>query len=183
MFYALENDNPNFPDHPWNEKGDPRDRGLGAHIDYWLRVKNSPGCNIHVWDGNETPKRVRGLIVGRRGDEEPFKSQGPNAVGLAGAGCEIYIRTDYALWVLGKPMTEKCEVQTTDGVRCNITYLIAHEAGHFFGFPHVDDAHSIMNPQLTDPPDDRPRWQLPYPSMDVLFTELAQRIVDNGPRK
>ena len=60
-----------------------------------------------------------------------------------------------------------------DKYRMNMTYTIAHEAGHFFGFPHVDDEQSIINAEIGGTAE-RQRWQTPQ--TDQLFVTLVGKI-------
>lgn len=181
MYYALQMRNPNNLDHPWTEDADDWDRGLGAHIDFWCKARRQLAFNLYVYDHSiPPPPTSRGTIIGRRGNEPPFSGGGPcsgaNVIGCAGGSQDIYLRTDFS-WALGHRIDDPVWIQGVDGRwRLNITYVIAHETGHFFGFPHVENVGCIMNPSIGSDPAVRPRWQVPDNQMNPLFMNLADRF-------
>ena len=175
MFYGLQNLNPNDPAHAWNEDVHPWDRGLGAHIDYWRRDRHNKPYFLYAYDNPNPPTR-RGVIVARNADESPFDVKPEAVVGTYfEGGDEIYIKADAPDgWCLGHRMDEDFWIKCTDeNYRMNLTYIIAHEVGHFFGFPHVDDGQSIMNANVGGT-SERQRWQTPQ--TDALFITLASKI-------
>jgi hypothetical protein len=179
MFYALQMNNANDLSHSWNEAAHDWDRGLGAHIDYWAKAERHLPFYLYVYDNPNSPSR-KGIIVGRNSGEIPFSSgrpcSGANVIGCVEGSDIIYLRADYS-WALGHRIDEPIWIKGTDErFRFNITYLIAHEAGHFFGFPHVEDDGSIMNPVIGPDPNKRPRWQVPDSQMRPLFAALARKL-------
>ena len=57
-----------------------------------------------------------------------------------------------------------------------MTHVIAHEAGHHFGFPHIDVRPCIMHSKIESPTDPRPVWQQPELEMNHLFERLVDRL-------
>jgi hypothetical protein len=82
-------------------------------------------------------------------DSEPPKPDDPNFV----AGFALGRRTDENSWIW------KDEGGGARRAYINITHILAHEVGHFFGFPHVSDENSIMHCSIGG--DKVPRWQTP----------------------
>jgi hypothetical protein len=176
MFYALQNNN--LP-HPWNETTSGWDRGLGAHIDHVARARRNLDFSIVVYH------RVWGLVV------QPFEqgcliqaaraSEMGKAFGVHTSGdirhvMKINVDAD---WALGHRIDEPTYILGEDGrYRMNITYLIAHEAGHHFGFGHVADRSSIMYEHVLNipPTDPRPIWQSPADQMMALFNGLVGQL-------
>lgn len=177
MFYALQMGDPHDLSHPWNEPTTSWDRGLSAHIDYWTQQQRHLSYRLFVYDNYNPPTR-RGVIVGRRGNEAPFFGGGPcaGAIGCAGGDDKIYVQSDFS-WALGHRIDAPVWIQGPDGKwRMNISYVIAHEVGHFFGFPHVNDTGCIMNPQIGGDRHKRPLWQVPENQMNPLFANLARQV-------
>ena len=87
------------------------------------------------------------------------------SVGVVG-GFALGCRMDKPSWIWKKE----------DGGRrtyLNLSHLIAHEVGHFFGFPHINDENSIMYCSLgADKPQ---RWQEPEP-YNLFFKALAYKL-------
>jgi hypothetical protein len=181
MFYALQNLHPQELGHPWNEQVHAWDRGLGAHIDHWKRMRCDREFYLYVYDNSIPLEMTNGIIVGRNSNEPPFSVGGPCfkpdsiIVGCAGGSRIIYLRTNYS-YALGQRIDNPVWIQGSDGQsRFNISYLIAHETGHFFGFPHVESLDSIMN-ATTKKDGDRPRWQTPDHLMKPLFENIAHQM-------
>ena len=168
-FYALQMNNPNDPNHRWNEPSNSWDRGFGAHIDYSCKKVTSKPFNLFVYDSLQAPNLV-GRIVGRRASEPPF--EGTSAIGMAPwdeGG--IFINTD-ANFALG----ERMDVNSWVGKNINLSHVIAHEAGHWFGFDHVSNCQQcMMHPSIGG--EFIPRWQYKGEVMDRLFNELARKLV------
>jgi len=175
MFYALQLNN---QPHPWNEVCEDRDRGLGAHIDHVARVRRGLDFSAVVYD------RVRPqmgpsdcVVVAGRGEDCPgaaawYRPSGRKFIGQS----VITIRQDLP-WALGHRMDEDPWIQGTDGSwRMNMTHVIAHEAGHHFGFPHIDVRPCIMHSTAESPADPRPVWQKPEVEMSRLFDSLVDRL-------
>jgi hypothetical protein len=58
----------------------------------------------------------------------------------------------------------------------NLSHVIAHEAGHWFGFDRVSACEQcMMSPSIGG--DYFPRWQLKSEVMNPLFIELAKKLV------
>jgi hypothetical protein len=179
MFYALQNLHPQELGHPWNQGVHPWDRGLGAHIDHWKRLRCEREFYLYV---NDHPIPLVGMaanVVGRTSNEMPF-TQGPcgpkpgrEILGCAGQFSTIFIRTDYS-YSLGQRIDEPVWIRGSDGMyRINISYIIAHECGHFFGFPHVSSPANMMFESLPQIDAERPRWQTPDEQMRPLFDYIA----------
>lgn len=169
-FYALQMNNPNDPNHAWNEPSHDWDRGLGAHIDYWTKSETGQPFNLFVYDSLGAPNLV-GRIVGRRTKEAPFNGREVvgNAPGLNG---EIFINTEIN-WALGERMDANSWVGAEG--RLNLSHVIAHEAGHWFGFDHVSTCkRCMMNRSLGG--NFFPRWQERSDVMNPLFAELASKL-------
>jgi hypothetical protein len=187
LFYAIQNMNPTEPNHPWNENVGDWDRGLGAHIDYWSNQLRGLRYRLYAYD-NFNPPTKRGVIVGRRGNEFPFDTR-PNAIGHGGGAQEIYIRTDkepptnedpdfVAGFALGRRTDANSWIwkELPGGKKrtyTNITHLLAHEIGHFLGFPHINDENSIMFCSTSG--DRVPRWQTPE-STNEYFKRLVGKL-------
>lgn len=173
-FYALQMNNPHDIDHPWNEKSDGWDRGLSAHIDYWCNSVTGKTFEIYVYESIESAPHVTGTIVGRRSTETPFKERGRGVIGVApGRRGEIWINTD-ARFAFGERMDVNSWVPSA-GFRINLSQLLAHEAGHWFGFAHNDTTdRGIMYPSIGG--DFPPRWQLPEGPMQEIFRQLATKL-------
>jgi hypothetical protein len=167
-FYALQMNNANDLKHPWNEPSHDWDRGLGAHIDFWSKHVTGKPFNLYVYDSLQAPNLV-GRIVGRRTNEAPFN--GGSAIGMApwdGGGIFINTDVDFALG-------ERMDVNSWVGEKINLSHVIAHEAGHWFGFDHVTNCQKcMMNPAIGG--DFIVRWQYKGEVMNVLFTELARKL-------
>jgi hypothetical protein len=182
MFYALQNKNPNEPNHPWNENVHDWDRGVGAHIDYWLKHKHNKPYYLYAYDHANPPTR-RATIIGRKSTEAPFNAISSDVIGRWESGGSIYIKTDFNLsngssaWALGHRMDEPYFIPDGTGQSLiNISYIIAHEVGHFLGFEHICSSDSIMYAGGgTLPSDYRPRWQTPAIS-NQLFEDLADKV-------
>lgn len=176
MFYALQMGNPHTGPHPWDEPVATNDRGLGAHIDHWVGTRGKQ-FQLRVWDDEWAPHR-KGIIVGRNLDEYPFKGEGALTLGYYVSGQDkIFVRADYP-FALGHRIDEPTNVEdsTTGDVRPNITYVIAHEMGHFFGFRHLmtNNQLCMMNPIVDYSP--RMYWQQPEAPMNTCFSELRDRM-------
>ncbi len=173
-FYALQMNNPNVPNHRWNEPCDSWDRGFGAHIDYSSKKITGKPFNLFVYDSLQAPNLVC-RIVGRRLNESPFSdypyNSDPGLLAIApGENGEIFINTD-GDFALG----ERMDVNSRVGSRINLSHVIAHEAGHWFGFDHVSNCpQCMMNPSLGG--SFVPRWQYKGEVMDKLFNELARKL-------
>ena len=114
--------------------------------------------------------------MARNADESPFDKKPDGVIGTVFEGQdEIYIKADAEDgWCLGHRMNEDFWIKCSDDkYRMNLTYIIAHEVGHFFGFPHVDDDQSIINATVGGR-DERQRWQTPQ--TDQLFVTLVGKI-------
>jgi hypothetical protein len=168
-FYALQMNNSNDPNHPWNEPSDSWDRGLGAHIDYWSKHVTGKPFHLYVYDSLQAPTLV-GRIVGRRTSEDPFNGKS-NVLGIApGKNGEIFINTDVD-FALG----ERMDANSWVGTKINLSHVIAHEAGHWFGFDHVSDCPQCMlNPSLGG--SFVPKWQYKDEVMNKLFNELVRKL-------
>ena len=167
-FYALAMNNANEPNHPWNEPSHDWDRGLGAHIDYWTKQETGKPFYLYTYDSLNAPSLV-GRIVGRRTNEAPFN--GSKAIGNApGRNGEIFINTDID-WALG----ERMDVNTWVGTKFNLSHVIAHEAGHWFGFDHTETCPKCMM-NRTVGGNFFPRWQERDDIMNPLFAELARKL-------
>lgn len=169
-FYALQMNNANDPNHSWNEPSHAWDRGLGAHIDYWCKEVTRKPFYLYVYDDFLRAPTLVGRIVGRRTNEAPFDGS-TNVVGIApGRNGEIFINTDTS-WALG----ERMDVTSWVGRSLNLSHVIAHEAGHWFGFDHVSTCDKcIMNSSLGG--NFVPRWQERSEIMNRLFAELARKL-------
>lgn len=168
-FYALQMNNPNDPNHRWNERSDSWDRGFGAHIDYSSKKITGKPFNLFVYDSLQASNLV-GRIVGRRTSESPFNGRSSVLGNAPGANGEIFINTD-ANFALG----ERMDVNSWVGSRINLSHVIAHEAGHWFGFDHVSNCpQCMMNPSVGG--SFIPRWQYKGEVMDKLFNELARKL-------
>lgn len=175
MFHALQNLHPQELGHAWNEQVHAWDRGFGAHIDHWKRARCDREFYLYVYDSSIPLILTNGIVVGRNSNEPPFSGGGqcstPNTIGCAGGGRTIYLRTDYS-YSLGTRIDNSVWILGSDQMfRFNISYLIAHECGHFFGFPHVPSSESMMNATLGP---NRPRWQTPDNLMKPLFENVAR---------
>lgn len=178
MFYALQMNNAAIGPHPWNEQSNDWDRGLGAHIDWWCSSEHGFGYRMYVYD-HANPPTKRAIIVGRHSTEYPFSAGGPcsgeRVIGCAGASEVIYIRTDWP-YSLGRRIDDAMYVLDSDGVyRLNITYLIAHEMGHYMGFGHVQHPECIMNPTIVNNPK-KQRWQIPEDITIQMFKQLSNYL-------
>jgi hypothetical protein len=178
MFYALQMGNDNDIKHPWNETIHSWDRGIGAHIDYYLKERHKKQFNLYVYDNVNAPTK-RGLVVGRDSTESPFNAgvcKGENIIGCAGSDDNIYIKTDYRAYVLGRRLDEPPSIQINGKYYTNITHLIAHETGHFFGMPHVstNDTDAIMNPTIGA--SNSQRWHDQSLEQQALFRALADQL-------
>lgn len=170
MFYALQNKNPNEPNHPWNEEVHDWDRGLGAHLDYWRQSLHQKPYYLYAYDHPNPPTR-RGVITARRSDEWPFKEKKAGVAGTYFANSDqIYIKSDYSSgWACGHRFDEGDLILGEDRkYRYNLTFIIAHEVGHFFGFDHVADKNALMHPNVL-------RWWQ-TPKTDEMFRTVAGKI-------
>ena len=168
-FYALQMNNANDPNHPWNEPSHDWDRGLGAHIDYWSKQVTLLPFHLYVYDSLNAPALV-GRIVGRSTKEAPFNGRKSVVGNAPGANGEIFINTDTD-WALG----ERMDVNSSVGTRLNLSHVIAHEAGHWFGFDHTETCKKcMMNRSLGG--NFFPRWQERHDIMNPLFAELARKL-------
>jgi Matrixin len=168
-FYALQMNNANDLKHPWNEPSHDWDRGLGAHIDFWSKHVTGKPFYLYIYDSLQAPNLV-GRIVGRRTSESPFNGNSSILGNAPGANGEIFINTD-ADFALG----ERMDVNSWVGAKINLSHVIAHEAGHWFGFDHVSNCPQCMlNPSLGG--SFVPRWQYKNEVMNSLFTELARKL-------
>jgi hypothetical protein len=162
--------NPNDPNHRWNEPCDSWDRGFGAHIDYSSKKITGKPFNLFVYDSLQAHNLV-GRIVGRRTSESPFNGKSSVLGNAPGADGEIFINTDYVDFALG----ERMDVNSWVGTKINLSHVIAHEAGHWFGFDHVSNCpQCMMNPSLGG--SFVPKWQYKGEVMDKLFNELARKL-------
>lgn len=168
-FYALQMNNPNDPNHRWNEPCDSWDRGFGAHIDYSCKKVIGKPFNLFVYDSLQAPNLV-GRIVGRRTSEAPFNGRSRVLAMAPFEGGGIFINTD-----INFALGERMDVNSRVGKNINLSHVIAHEAGHWFGFDHVSNCpQCMMNPSLGE--DFVPRWQYKGEVMDKLFNELARKL-------
>jgi Matrixin len=148
MFYALQMGNEKAAlgkPHLWDESIEDYDRGMGAHIDYFFKEQRGLHFLMYVYDNESAPTK-RAIIVGRNHTEAPFNTgpcSGPNVIGCAGDSDKIYLRTDYS-WALGERLDAAAWIKKDALYYLNITYVIAHEVGHFFGFDHVNGPDAIM---------------------------------------
>lgn len=174
MYYALQLGDPNPPTHPWSEQVHNWDRGLTAHIDYYLNEQHGQHFSMYAYDHAKPPTR-RAILVGRRSTEPPFTTvcKGSNVIGCAGASDKIYIRTDYS-YALGYRLDDSAHILKDGRYFVNISYLISHEAGHFFGLPHVNDPGGIMYYQLGAQP--KQHWHHSSLETQRLLRELAHRL-------
>jgi len=174
MFYALQLNN---QPHPWNEVCDEQDRGLGAHIDQVARVRRGLDFSAVVYDRVGPEMRSSDcILVPSRGESHPGALAWYRPSGRFVRQNVITIRHDMP-WALGHRMDEAPWIQGTDGRwRMNMTHLIAHEAGHHFGFPHVDVRPCIMHSLSEGGADPRPVWQQPEVVMKPLFENLVDRL-------
>jgi hypothetical protein len=185
MFYALQMNNPSIGIHPWNEGCNDWDRGLGAHIDFWTKDKHGFPYQLYVYDYPVPPKR-QGVIVGRTSNEAPFAGGGPcsipNAIGCAGGGSDLICVNTSASFSLGRRIDDLSIVLDNDGQhRINLTYLLAHEVGHFYGFDHINDSSNIMFPSIGGN-NLRPKWQTPEGISNPMFWALADAL-DQGSKR
>lgn len=168
-FYALQMNNANDLNHPWNERSNAWDRGLGAHIDFWSKHVTKKPFNLYVYDSLQAPNLV-GRIVGRRTSEAPFNGNS-SILGVApfdGGG--IFINTDVE-FALGERMYANSWI----GKNINLSHVIAHEAGHWFGFDHVSNCEQcMMHPSIGG--NFVTRWQNKSEVMNPLFEELARKL-------
>ncbi len=168
-FYALQMNNPNEPNHSWNEPSHDWDRGLGAHIDYWSKQETGKPFYLYIYDSPNPPSYV-GRIVGRRTSEAPFNGREGVVGNAPGSNGEIFINTDIN-WALG----ERMDVNSWVDTRLNLSHVIAHEAGHWFGFDHTETCEKcMMNRSLGG--NFFPRWQERDDIMNPLFAELSRKL-------
>jgi hypothetical protein len=168
-FYALQMNNPNDLNHRWNERSHDWDRGLGAHIDYWSKQVTRKPFNLFVYDSLQAPNLVA-RIVGRRTSEAPFNGKSSVLGNAPGQNGEIFINTD-GNFAIG----ERMDVNSWVGKNINLSHVIAHEAGHWFGLDHVTNCEQcMMNPSIGGT--FSPRWQLKSEVMNPLFIELAKKL-------
>lgn len=171
-FYALQMNNANEPNHPWNEASHDWDRGLGAHVDYWTKQETGKPFYLYVYDSLNAPSLV-GRIVGRRTSEAPFSGRKGVVGNAPGPNGEIFINTDID-WALGERMDANSWIGSEG--RLNLSHVIAHEAGHWFGFDHVSTCEKcMMNRSLGG--SFFPRWQERADVMNPLFAELARKLL------
>jgi hypothetical protein len=172
MYYALEMGGAEPTPHPWYEPINDWDRGIGAHIDYYLNSERQLRFYMYAYD-NPNIDYKRGLVVGRRSDEPPFTEpgcNGPNVIGCAGGDDKMYIRTDFS-YAMGRRLDGPTHVELGGKYYVNLTYVIAHEAGHFFGFPHVASTDAIMYPSIGTGV--QQRWHDQALEQRKLFVDLA----------
>jgi len=170
-FYGLALGNPSTPN-SWQEPVDDWDRGLAAHIDYAANEALQKGnFRLYIYDRLGAPTQ-RGVIVGRRLNEEPFNAGScKGAIGCADGSDKIYLRTDYD-WALGYRTDYGAWIKVGSKYYYNISLVIAHEVGHFFGLSHFNHEQSIMNAVA---PMNNARWRNP-PSLNEAITGIARKI-------
>ncbi len=155
LFYALQLNNPNERNNPWNENENVENkfRGLGAIIDSHAKAQYGPqkAYFINVFD-NDRLEGLDAVIVGRNLDEAPFndEKQCKDGLGCAAPGQKnIYIRAD-ANWTLGLRLDKPYYARGTTATQVNLTHVLAHQVLHFLGFPHQEAKDSILYPGEED---------------------------------
>ena len=64
------------------------------------------------------------------------------------------------------------------GENINLSHVIAHESGHWFGFDPVSNCpQCMMNPSIGG--SFVPKWQYKGEVMDKLFNELARKLAQS----
>ncbi|MBL8207948.1 MAG: matrixin family metalloprotease [Blastocatellia bacterium] len=145
-------------------------------MDYWCKQIIKKPFNLFVYD-SLGKSFVTGTIVGRSSKDYPFNTRPSGVIGVApGPNGEIFIKTDYE-WALG----ERMDANSWADRKINLSHVIAHEAGHWFGFDHVrkdergDDCKTcIMYPSIGG--GHSPKWQTASKITNSLFEQLARKL-------